>query len=135
MPWSEVRGTNVAVKWHHPNAENITTPVADLFVLRDVEQFHERRWDKLDMAWLAEMFQLKHHFAFRTAEASTHTGWFLALDYHKDSGVMSWPLTCDTTAGITSFGLAESPTGPADFTVLDINQWEAVAVECWSWQH
>jgi len=92
LPFQQLVTTSAAAPYYSVSATNNCQRDADLQLLRDAKA-SQGGFRSLRMAWLGEMFDLRHRFAFKKKDLPTgQERWYLPGTFFPDSCIVAWPL-------------------------------------------
>ena len=89
---SEVVSTNQTPKWYSTTAERMTTPHADIFMLRWIKSV-KQPLRNVEHAWLGSCSDVKHMLAIGFKMPKGKVAWHLCCHYWHKSACLLWP--CD----------------------------------------
>lgn len=137
LDFSEVVSVHPSAPYYSPSAERMTTPAADLAMLR-----HARSKGDLCLvarAWLGEAFDHRNEFAISFRETpSAEPRWFIGLYSWPKSAVLLWPVFQRRIGNETCFefnvDIEEPPLQPIfelDSPLVEAVEWQW---RSWLWQ-
>lgn len=138
MPFDQVVSTKQCPDWYSPAAERMTTPAADLSMLRTASESGDL--GLIGSAWLGAACDSRHRLAigFRAGKPIGEASWFLALHHWPKSACLLWPVRLKRMGNEQFF---ELQTGLSELIVKPIFDLSEDSVVCatyvwrsWFWQ-